>query len=101
MKNQLRDLNEPVIEYITIDRRNYDIMQLELNFLKNGETVDAIIKKVENKEGIIFFYNDLYPRTDIGFITSKSLEGRLNKFIELHNKFEKLPKFIKWLITKN
>ena len=98
--NNLKDLNEPMTEYITVQKRDYDCMQMEILFLRNEATINTLIEKVKKEEGIIFYIKDLYPREGIGFITCKSLEERTNKFIEFFNKYEKLPRFIKWLINK-
>lgn len=100
MKNQLRSLNEPIKEFITIEKKVYDCMQMELLFLRNETSVEMLLEKVKKEEGFIFFFKFLHPKGDVGFITSKNLEERINKFIEFFNKYEKLPNFIKYLINK-
>ena len=100
MEEISRGLNEQAKEYITIERKMNDILQNELHYLRESETMDNFVKRIKNKEGFVFFTKGFYPKDAMGFVTSRDLEDRLNKFIEFHNKFEKLPKFIKYIINK-
>jgi hypothetical protein len=101
MKEDLKDIEISTKEYITVERRIYDSMKLELHMLRDIDPLDTLIEKVKNKDGIVFFYKDLLPKFQVGFITHENMKKRLSVFIELSNRFEKLPKIIKYLIKKH
>lgn len=87
---------EKLKEYITVERKAYNIMQNKLNYFEKESSNESLIRKVENKEGIIVFKEDTRYSGIIGFITPEDLKQKLDKILF----YERIPKWLKFIIEK-
>ena len=84
-------------EYITIERCVYDSMKYRLYNFENPK--EDIFEKIKNYEGVCMFKSTIGGYL-VGFSTIERFREELDKYIKLQSKYEKLPKFVKYLINK-
>lgn len=87
------------IEYITIEKRIYDSMKFRLhNFERTDKPIEDLLTRVRKEEGFIIFKSSL--KDHIGFISTESLKDRLVELNNLTNNYERLPRFLLYIVDK-
>jgi len=85
-------------EYITIERCQYDSMKYKLYALEQLNSNKALIERLKSEEGMIIIDNGITNM--VGFVTSDRLAKEFQECMDIKKKYEKVPKFVKWLINK-